>query len=246
MTKPPNHEPPRLRRRHRKEVERTLWTPGVAPLQPHGIAAIVLVFGLIAVSTLAPPATPISAVTLDAADGRQNLTVSASAPTVDEIEVRAAEAAQADSGTALLTSADGVQELANEGTNAAWARMILVMGGWPEKESSVTAIMQWMRQENYENSWWVRNNPLNNGWGVGSFLGTNPNLQVAAANVVDALNTLPGYAGIRETLANGAPASEIAHAIWYSTWAGGHYDYGGHWSTAPVQIIEAPASAWGL
>lgn len=131
-------------------------------------------------------------------------------------------------------------------TNYAWAKLVLWYGGWPITDESVTTIVRWMRQENYVDNWWLRNNPLNNGWGVGTYLNAAPSLDAAAQYAADAIHTLGGYSGILAAFASAAPSDQSASAIWYSSWATGHYDYGGHWSTAPVPAVVAPDDAWGL
>src|SRR5690554_6351114 len=95
----------------------------------------------------------------------------------------------------------------NGGTNHDWAKLVLLNGGWPVTDNNVTVITRWMRQENYIDSWWNRNNPLNNGWGSGGGggLGSYPSLVVAAENAAKALNTHPGYASIRSAFASSAP-----------------------------------------
>jgi len=141
----------------------------------------------------------------------------------------------------------GIETFARNGTNRDWAQLIILFAGWPQTEDSITVIMRWMRQENYTDSWWLRNNPLNNGWGAegGTFLGGNPDLVDAAKDVANALTTYAGYAGIREAFARGASASTLEQAIWTSPWATGHYNNGAHWSHADVPLVTAPASAWG-
>lgn len=146
-----------------------------------------------------------------------------------------------------FSATPGYATLARSGTNYDWAKMVLLMGGWPMSDDNVTVITRWMRQENGPESWWNRNNPLNNGWGSGGGSGTGSynNLVTAAQNAAEALHTLGGYAGIRNELADGSEPGKLEHAIWYSPWAGGHYAYGGHWSHAPVPKVKAPAGAWG-
>lgn len=141
----------------------------------------------------------------------------------------------------------GIESLSASGTNRDWARMVLLFAGWPQTEDSITVIMRWMRQENYVDSWWLRNNPLNNGWGAsgGHFLGGNPTLVDAARDVADALTTYSGYDGIEAAFARAAPSAEIEAAIWASPWATGHYNDGAHWHYTPVEVVRAPASAWG-
>jgi hypothetical protein len=132
------------------------------------------------------------------------------------------------------------------GTNHDWAKLVLNIAGWPVTENNVTVITRWMRQENYIDSWWNRNNPLNNGWGSGggSGLGSYPSLQVAAENAVEALNSLPGYRPIVEAFAASAPTDVTERAIWASPWASSHYNNGAHWHYTPVPVIKAPPGAW--
>ena len=131
-------------------------------------------------------------------------------------------------------------------TNYAWAKLVLWYGGWPITDDSVTTMVRWMRQENGVDDWWNRNNPLNNGWGVGTYMNSAESLDASAQYAADAIHSLPGYAGILAAFASAVPSDQSAYAIWYSSWASGHYDYGGHWSTAPVPAVEAPADAWGI
>lgn len=141
----------------------------------------------------------------------------------------------------------GIATYAASGTNHDWARIVLIYAGWPVTESNVTVITRWMRQENYVDSWWNRNNPLNNGWGSGGGggLGSYNSLLTAAQNAAEALHTHPGYAAIAAGFARSAPTAEIEAAIWASPWASGHYNNGKHWHYTPVPVITAPPSAWG-
>jgi hypothetical protein len=136
--------------------------------------------------------------------------------------------------------------LVAEHTNYSWAKLVLWYGGWPITDDSVTTMVRWMRQENGVDDWWNRNNPLNNGWGVGTYMNSAESLDASAGYAADAIHSLPGYSGILAAFAAGLPSDQIAYAIWYSSWASGHYAYGGHWSTAPVPVVEAPADAWGI
>lgn len=133
------------------------------------------------------------------------------------------------------------------GTNHDWASLVLLMGGFPVTESNVTVVTRWMRQENYVDDWWNRNNPLNNGWGSGGGGGTGRYVDLvdAAANAAEALNTLSRYSEIVATLRASAPTDEVERAIWFSGWATGMYNNGQHWSYAPVPVVTAPPSAWG-
>lgn len=141
----------------------------------------------------------------------------------------------------------GIPTYVASGTNHDWARIVLIYAGWPVTESNVTVITRWMRQENYVDSWWNRNNPLNNGWGSGGGggLGSYNSLLTAAQNAAEALHTHPGYAAIAAGFARSAPTAEIEAAIWASPWASGHYNNGKHWHYTPVPVITAPPSAWG-
>ncbi|AWB88252.1 hypothetical protein C2138_00645 [Salinibacterium hongtaonis] len=143
-------------------------------------------------------------------------------------------------------SAPNAETYISGGTNRDWAALVLFYGEWPVTDENVTVIMRWMRQENYVKSWWNRNNPLNNGWGSGGGGGTGSyaSLRDAALNAAEALHTLPGYAGIRESFAASAPTATTEAAIWASPWASGHYNNGAHWHYSDVEIIAAPASAW--
>ena len=132
------------------------------------------------------------------------------------------------------------------GTNYDWAKLVLLSGGWPVTENNVTVIVRWMRQENYLDTWWNRNNPLNNGWGSGggSGLGSYPNLQVAAENAAEGLHTHPGYRAIVAAFAASAPTEVTEAAIWASPWASSHYANGANWHTSPVPVVKAPVGAW--
>lgn len=144
-------------------------------------------------------------------------------------------------------STPGIETYRQGGTNQDWAHLVLLFAEWPQTDDSVTVILRWMRQENYEDSWWLRNNPLNNGWGAdgGHFLGGNPDLVDAAEDVADALTSYPGYREIAAAFERGAPAAEIERAIWASPWATGHYNNGTHWHYHDARIVTAPPSAWG-
>ncbi|WP_246081477.1 hypothetical protein [Homoserinimonas aerilata] len=144
------------------------------------------------------------------------------------------------------SASEGVDSLVAGGTNQDWAKLVLLYGGWPRTDENVTVILRWMRQENYVKTWWNRNNPLNNGWGSGGGGGTGsyPSLRSAAENAAEALNTHPGYAGIRESFAASSTTDATEQAIWASPWATGHYANGGHWHYEPVEVVTAPAEAW--
>ncbi len=141
----------------------------------------------------------------------------------------------------------GFETFIEGGTNHDWASLVLLMGDFPLTESNVTVVTRWMRQENFVDSWWNRNNPLNNGWGSGGGGGTGRYVDLvdAAENAAEALRSLPRYSEIVSTLEASAPTEEIERAIWFSGWATGMYNNGAHWSYTEVPEVEAPASAWG-
>ena len=54
------------------------------------------------------------------------------------------------------TAATGPETLIASGTNADWAELVLIFGGWPVTEQNVTVVLQWMREENGPDNWWTR------------------------------------------------------------------------------------------
>ncbi len=161
----------------------------------------------------------------------------------------------ADAAVATLSAAErpdysatpGHETLIASGTNYDWAKLVLLMGEFPMTDSNVTVITRWMRQENFVNTWWNRNNPLNNGWGSGGGGGTGRyvSLVAAAENAAEALHSLPRYREIVATLQASAPTEQVERAIWFSGWATGMYNNGAHWSYSDVPVVTAPPSAWG-
>ncbi len=141
----------------------------------------------------------------------------------------------------------GIETLVSGGTNYDFAKLVLLLTGLPITDNNVTVFTRWMRQENYTDSWWNRNNPLNNGWGSGGGGGTGSyvSLRDAAQNAAAALNGNPGYSEIVAAFAASAPTEVTESAIWASPWASGHYANGGHWSYVEVPVVTAPADAWG-
>ncbi|MFD4421671.1 hypothetical protein ACFWN7_09230 [Agromyces sp. NPDC058484] len=140
----------------------------------------------------------------------------------------------------------GAETLVASGTNADWAKLVLIAGDWPVTEQNVTVMLQWMREENGVDNWWNRNNPLNNGHGSGggSGLGSYDSLVTAAEYAADNLLKRSFYTAIVVALEDGTSAHAVAQAIWASPWASSHYGNGAWWSTSPVLIVEAPESAW--
>lgn len=203
----------------------------------HALGAAVGAFALVVLVSITPPAPPSDAQALKeyVAANAQTVTVSgtATAPALDE------------RGTYGATP--GIQTLKAEGTNYAWAKMVMLFAGWPMSDDNITVFTRWMRQENGPPDWFNRNNPLNNGWGTqgGTFMSGYANLVDAARMCADALKTNPGYAGIADGFANSRPTAQTEAAIWASPWATGHYNNGAHWHYTPVEVVKAPASAWG-
>ncbi len=202
-----------------------------------GAFAVVTVFGIVATLALVPPAPHLnaSAATADAIDPRtQELRVAGhvESPTVSQES---------------YVASTGPETLIASGTNADWAKLVLINGGWPVTEENVTVMLQWMREENGTDNWWNRNNPLNNGHGSGggSGLGSYDSLVTAAWYAADNLRKRSFYTAIVAALEDGTSAHAVAQAIWASPWAESHYGHGSWWSTNPVPIVEAPAEAWG-
>ncbi|MGR0318771.1 hypothetical protein [Agromyces sp. ZXT2-3] len=141
----------------------------------------------------------------------------------------------------------GPETLVDSGTNYDWAKLVLVFGDWPLTDENVRLMVEWMREENGPDNWWNRNNPLNNGYGSGggSGLGSYDTLVTAAEYAASNLEKRSFYAGIVAGLEAGTSADATARAIWASPWASSHYGNGAWWSTSPVPVVAAPASAWG-
>jgi hypothetical protein len=202
-----------------------------------GIGAGVIAFALFASLSVANPALPSSEDQLQA-----YLDEHAQTYTVGEGVTVAVSDERGD-----YSASPGIQTLKAEGTNYAWAKMVMLFGGWPMSDENITVFTRWMRQENGPDDWYNRNNPLNNGWGTqgGTFLSGYANLVDAAEQCAEALHTNPGYAGIANGFANSLPMEQTEAAIWASPWATGHYNNGAHWHYTPVDIVVAPAGAWG-
>ncbi len=200
------------------------------------IAATAAVFALVAVSALAPPRWPTPAEEFQAYLDQHAQTLKVPST------VLAASVTRDD-----YSATPGIATLAAGGTNYDWAKLVLLLAGFPMTESNVTVFTRWMRQENGPDDWWNRNNPLNNGWGSGGGggLGSYDNLVIAAENAAAALRTNSGYAGIVDAFASGAPTDVIEAAIWASPWASGHYANGGHWAYTPVPVVKSPDGTWG-
>jgi hypothetical protein len=213
------------------------WTPRTRRHSHDRLAvgAVMAALALVAGPALAPPPAPSASAQLQAyvEQNAQSLTVP---------EHVAAPAVARDTYSAT----PGIASLAASGTNHDWARLVMLLGGWPQSENNITVFTRWMRQENGTDDWWNRNNPLNNGWGSGggSGLGSYDNLIIAAENAAEALHSNPGYSSIVAAFASSAPTSVTEAAIWASPWASGHYANGGHWSYAPVAVVTAPEGSW--
>lgn len=200
------------------------------------VGAVTAVFALVAVSSLAPPRWPTPAEEFQAYLEQHAQTLSVPA-TVDATSVL----------RDTYSATPGIATLAASGTNYDWAKLVMLLAGFPMTESNITVFTRWMRQENGPDDWWNRNNPLNNGWGSGGGggLGSYDNLVTAAENAAAALHGNAGYGDIVAGFASSAPTEVIEAAIWASPWASGHYANGGHWSYAPVPVVTAPTDAWG-
>ncbi|HWH25397.1 MAG TPA: hypothetical protein VNT53_01965 [Pseudolysinimonas sp.] len=196
-------------------------------------AGVALLIGAFAV---APPPLVGQATELDAYMLSNSQTVSVS----HSVEITALD--RGDYG-----ATPGVASLVAGGTNYDWAKLVLLFAHMPMTDDNVTVFTRWMRQENGADNWFNRNNPLNNGFGApgAGGTGTNPNLVVAAQNVAKAFDKIGGYAGFVDAFRRGAPTAEIEAAIWASPWATSHYANGTHWHYTPVDVVKAPASAWG-
>lgn len=160
----------------------------------------------------------------------------------------AAQIAERDSLASDLSPARQIAALTATRDQAAWARLVLYYGGWEISDEKVAAITQWMRAENYPESWWLRNNPLNNGWhtSTGNYLGSYASLDEAAYYAADSIRSRGLYPGIAAALGEpGAAASTVASAIINSGWATGFYGGGSHWHTGEVPAYAAPDGAWG-
>ena len=199
------------------------------------VGASLGVLSLIAVFAIAPPATP------DAA-GQLAIYIAAHPQSLSVSKRISLEDRTRDGYSATA----GVESLAMSGTNYAWAKMVLLSGGWPQSEANVTVMVRWMRQENGTNSWWNRNNPMNNGYGSGGGggLGSYDNLVTAAQKAAENLQRNPSFSTIVAAFAVSAPTNITEQAIWASPWASSHYGNGSRWHTSPVPQVTAPASAW--
>lgn len=201
------------------------------------IGAAVTAFSLTAILSVAPPTQP-------------NVLQGYISTHAQRLEVSPAARAAGSPATAAVardefSATPGIQTLVNGGTNYDWAKLVLLDGGFPMTEANVTVMTRWMRQENGADSWWTRNNPLNNGLGSGGGggTGTYANLVIAAQYLAANLRK-PMFAGIAHGFDTNAPTAEIESAIWFSGWASGHYANGAHWHYTPVAVVKAPAGAW--
>ncbi|MEQ1737754.1 MAG: hypothetical protein ABL886_15275 [Rhodoglobus sp.] len=200
------------------------------------VGAAVAVFALLVTTALAPPPLPTPAQEFQAYLDANAQTVRVSST------VSIGSVARDD-----YSATPGIATLAASGTNYDWATLVLVMAGLPTTENNITVFTRWMRQENYVDSWWNRNNPLNNGWGSGGGggLGSYDSLVIAAENAAEALRTNSGYSGIVAAFEASESTAAIEAAIWASPWASGHYAYGAHWAYFEVPVVKADPSAWG-
>lgn len=232
---PPVHHTLRERFAAARADRRTPWILAAVA----SVAALAVTLPI----AFAPPSPPNTAAILAAyaEENAQDLDVS---PRASLAHLEAIGAVARDD----YEASQGIESLVASGTNHDWAKMVLLFAGFPMTDDSVTVITRWMRQENYVDSWWTRNNPLNNGWGASygpGGTGSNVDLVAAARNAADALLSYGRYSGIREAFQSGADSATIEAAIWASPWASGNYNNGAHWRYNPVPVVKAPASAWG-
>ena len=199
------------------------------------VGSVVALLALAATYAVAPNAAPSSADILAAYNEEHAQSISVDSTAAAATIVRGEYSATA-----------GYNTLAAEGTNHAWAKMVLLAGDFPMTDDNVTVLLRWMRQENGADNWWNRNNPLNNGWGSGGGggTGTYDSLITAAKKAAEALRKNGGYSGIVAALDASSPTAVTESAIWASPWASGHYANGGHWHYTEVPVVTAPASAW--
>jgi len=172
-------------------------------------------------------------------DSTQSLTVGT------DVKGDVIEATSYDAST--FTAPDGKPALTVGGvTNADWAALVLQDAKLPVTKNNVTVLLQWMDSENSPQSWWLRNNPLNNGLGSGGGggFGSYANLRIAASYVAQQLDRSL-FGGIHAALAADSAPSVTEQAIVASPWASSHYAGGAHFHAVNVPIVAAPASAWG-
>jgi hypothetical protein len=239
------------RRRHRPQARRL--SPAARLAMPRSVVgAAVAALGLAVILAVAPP-TPAHAATalrgkaaLEGTRTRPPVVEHFAAGTTQDLAVPASAAA-ADVTRDAVASSSPDELFVKSGTNADWAKLVLYYGGWPVSDQNVTVMLQWMIRENGADSWWLRNNPLNNGYGSGGGggLGSYDNLQVAAKKVAENLSRGGGYQPIIDCLAASCPPAQTAQAIWESPWATSHYGNGSRWTTGSVKLVKAPAANWG-
>lgn len=148
--------------------------------------------------------------------------------------------------SAGFTRPDGSAAITVGGTtNVDWAALVLQDGKFPVTPNNLTVMLQWMDSENDPHSWWLRNNPLNNGLGSGggAGFGSYDNLTIAASYVAQQLRR-DLFSGIAQAFDSNAPVSVSVQAIINSPWAGGHYNYGAIWHSVDVPIVSAPSGDW--
>ncbi|MBI5160706.1 MAG: hypothetical protein HY996_04725 [Micrococcales bacterium] len=214
-----------------------------------GIPEALAVLGLGLVLSIAPPAPPQAdaAALSDSGGGLSASSAVQAQPQFSRDEAQtlrvAASAVGDDVRRDSIQATPGERMLIAEGTNASWAKLVMMYGGWPQSESNVTVFLQWMRQENGPDDWWNRNNPLNNGWGSGGGggFGSYVNLQTGARMAAENLQR-PLFSGIASCFAAGRGGCK--DAIVASPWAASHYGNGTRWSDRPVELYRAPAAAW--
>ncbi len=137
-------------------------------------------------------------------------------------------------------------------TPTSWVTAVLQDAGLPVTQNNIDNMLHWLPAENYRDTWFNRNNPLNTSLGTNSTdgFGSYPNLGVAAqetANMIMGRNGSLITPQIRDALAANAPLAQFSAAVVASNWTGDNH-YGGrgpgYIASLPIGAnVPAPASA---
>jgi len=224
---------------HRSPTRGERQRPRHAPAARLAVGGTALLLSAVLIAPFADPAAAAAA-----REARQSV----GAQRVELDVATAAAVAPRDDYASELSPERMVRQLVGEGTQYDWARIVLYFGGWTATDDKVLAIVQWMRAENSPSSWWLRNNPLNNGYATfaGNFLSGYASLVDAAKACAAAIQRMGGYQVIEDALAADSTRDQVRAAIIASSWATGHYGGGAHWGGGQPTAVTAPASAWGV
>jgi hypothetical protein len=215
-----------------------------------GAAAVLLVgSAMVAIPADAATTNPHTLYASELLAHSQSLTVDSRVKMdlIENTEYQAAAGPAEGGGAAGDGGSSGAPVLTVGGvTNADWAALVLKDANLPVTSNNVTVMLQWMDSENDPASWFLRNNPLNNGLGSGggSGFGSYDNLRTAASYVAKQLDRSL-FSGIHDALAADSAPSVTEQAIIASPWASSHYGYGSRFHAVNVPIVAAPASDWG-